>query len=372
MCRPRSQDYVEPPIATVSREEAGSLHMSRDNAAQQLAMNQQRDYGEIKTNPVAAFDLEPPPVGVISTQTAKQVPTNNKSRAGESQTKIDKNGKRGRPVIVVQHNYHDHLQEKESDYPLRQKSRGGVSIPFPRKLHEMLDKAMAEGHGDIVSWQPHGRCFVVHKPRDFQDIVLPKYFNLRKLSSFQRQLNLYGFQRLTFGRDRGGYYHECFLRHKEFLSFGIKRVQVKGTGVRARSNPDQEPNFWIMKWCDSNTISKRSGSEVEPDTTTSSSISIIDDSAGMQPTWNASISYQGHSDSKQERSNIWTIGCNGSSLSARVEDGNLVRSFGDREFHYLDFVQVSSEEQNMDCTTKNDKGLSSNSLFLRTFKEHQM
>lgn len=28
----------------------------------------------------------------------------------------------------------------------------------------------------------------------------------------------------------------------------MTRVKVKGTGVRGRSNPDQEPNFWQMKW----------------------------------------------------------------------------------------------------------------------------
>jgi hypothetical protein len=61
-------------------------------------------------------------------------------------------------------------------------------------------------------------------------------------------LNLYGFQRLTTGRDRGGYYHELFLRDRVFLSHSIQRVKVKGTGVRARSNPDQEPEFWSMPW----------------------------------------------------------------------------------------------------------------------------
>ena len=28
---------------------------------------------------------------------------------------------------------------------------------------------------------------------------------------------------------------------------GMERLLVKGTGVRARSNPDHEPNFWIMR-----------------------------------------------------------------------------------------------------------------------------
>jgi hypothetical protein len=62
------------------------------------------------------------------------------------------------------------------------------------------------------------------------------------------KLNLYGFQRLTRGRDRGGYYHEHFLKDRVFLARSIQRIMVKGTRVRARSNPDQEPNFWSMPW----------------------------------------------------------------------------------------------------------------------------
>jgi hypothetical protein len=32
------------------------------------------------------------------------------------------------------------------------------------------------------------------------------------------------------------------------LAHSIQRVKVKGTGVRARSNPEQEPDFWAMPW----------------------------------------------------------------------------------------------------------------------------
>eukprot|EP00339_Tiarina_fusa_P027424 CAMPEP_0117056052 /NCGR_PEP_ID=MMETSP0472-20121206/38886_1 /TAXON_ID=693140 ORGANISM="Tiarina fusus, Strain LIS" /NCGR_SAMPLE_ID=MMETSP0472 /ASSEMBLY_ACC=CAM_ASM_000603 /LENGTH=326 /DNA_ID=CAMNT_0004772343 /DNA_START=103 /DNA_END=1083 /DNA_ORIENTATION=- len=149
--------------------------------------------------------------------------------------------------IVVQHNYHDHANDSRADYQEEHPARGGVTTPFPLKLHEMLETVEADGFSHVVSWQPHGRCFVVHKPKEFVEL-LPTYFKLSKLASFQRQLNLYGFQRLTRGQDRGGYYHELFLRGKVFLAHSIQRIKVKGTGVRARSNPEQEPNFWVMPW----------------------------------------------------------------------------------------------------------------------------
>jgi hypothetical protein len=68
-------------------------------------------------------------------------------------------------------------------------SRGGVVTPFPWKLHDMLESVEEEGYAHIVSWQVHGRCFMVHKPREFVELI-QKYFNQSKLASFQRQLNL--------------------------------------------------------------------------------------------------------------------------------------------------------------------------------------
>ena len=149
----------------------------------------------------------------------------------------------------VVHNYHDHANDPdendvESDEPHRR--RGGVSVAFPVKLHAVLDQVEADGLGHVISWQHHGRCFVVHKPKEFVDHVMPKYFRQTKLTSFQRQLNLYGFSRLTRGNDAGGYYHELFLRGKTFLCKQMQRVKVKGTRFKAASSPESEPDFYKM------------------------------------------------------------------------------------------------------------------------------
>jgi hypothetical protein len=116
----------------------------------------------------------------------------------------------------VEHNYHDHKHDpielhsttisltEETGFPKRAGHKGGVSIPFPEKLHELLETVDQHGQDDIIAWQPHGRCFVVHKPRDFVSNIMPQFFKQSKLTSFQRQLNLYGFSRLTAGPDRGG------------------------------------------------------------------------------------------------------------------------------------------------------------------------
>jgi len=125
-------------------------------------------------------------------------------------------------------------------------ARGGITAPFPVKLHEMLERVEKDGFGHIVSWQPHGRCFMVHNIKKFVKYVMPRYFRQTKFPSFQRQLNLYGFSRLTVGRDKGAYYHELCLRGKAFLTTRIMRMKIKGTKVRSRSDPDCEPNFYKL------------------------------------------------------------------------------------------------------------------------------
>ena len=100
---------------------------------------------------------------------------------------------------------------------------------------------------NIICWLPHGRAFKVRNHDLFAREVLPKYFKNCKVSSFFRQINLYGFVRLTAGLDTGAYYHECFLRGKAFLTKSIMRTKVKGTKYRASSAPQDEPNFYSMK-----------------------------------------------------------------------------------------------------------------------------
>jgi hypothetical protein len=73
-----------------------------------------------------------------------------------------------------------------------------------------------------------------------------RYFKQSKLTSFQRQLNLYGFARLTRGPDAGGYYHELFLRNREHLCKRMTRTKVKGTRFKAASSPESEPDFYSM------------------------------------------------------------------------------------------------------------------------------
>jgi len=129
--------------------------------------------------------------------------------------------------------------------PDARRNRGGVTEPFPEKLHRMLSDVERDGITDVVSFFSHGRAFAIHKPRRFVREIMPHYFRQTRLTSFQRQLNLYGFQRISQGPDNGGYYHELFLRGRPGLCVNMKRTKVKGT-TKTKRDPDTEPNFYAM------------------------------------------------------------------------------------------------------------------------------
>ncbi|CAJ1931127.1 unnamed protein product [Cylindrotheca closterium] len=147
------------------------------------------------------------------------------------------NRKRGIP-----HVYRDFSSVPDAAGFVRKKT-GGVTQPFPEKLHEMLEMA---NQPNVVTWLPHGRAFLVRKPKEFTEHIMPRYFRQTKLTSFQRQLNLYGFRRITQGPDAGAYYHELFLRGRPHLCMRMQRQKVKGTGHKQPADAQTEPNFYTM------------------------------------------------------------------------------------------------------------------------------
>jgi len=77
----------------------------------------------------------------------------------------------------IPHVYHDYASVLDTTGYVRKKT-GGVTQPFPEKLHELLEAETAPDFCDninaIVGWLPHGRAFLVRKPREFTRDIMPK------------------------------------------------------------------------------------------------------------------------------------------------------------------------------------------------------
>ncbi|KAJ8602797.1 hypothetical protein CTAYLR_002606 [Chrysophaeum taylorii] len=107
---------------------------------------------------------------------------------------------------------------------------------FPAKLYELVESHSARSEEElVVSWCEGGLAFIVRDLTRFCEEVLPQHFCHNKWASFIRQLNLYGFRRITQGQSSGAYWHKYFQRGQPQLLRGITRSR--------RSAPFEEEEF---------------------------------------------------------------------------------------------------------------------------------
>ncbi|KAJ2339560.1 Flocculation suppression protein, partial [Coemansia sp. RSA 2618] len=99
---------------------------------------------------------------------------------------------------------------------------------FVSKLYAMVCDG---GTDKLISWTAEGDCFKVTDPAEFSRAVLPLYFKHNNWQSFVRQLNMYGFHKisdLAYGGVFGDmqlwmFKHEFFQRDQVQLLQNIKR-----------------------------------------------------------------------------------------------------------------------------------------------------
>jgi hypothetical protein len=93
-------------------------------------------------------------------------------------------------------------------------------LPFPHRLHRMLQDVENRDKQHIVSWTSSGRSFKVHKPAQFVKEVAPTYFNLAQYKSFKRQLLNYGFVRVANSQDdgKGTCFHSTIVSDESSLT----------------------------------------------------------------------------------------------------------------------------------------------------------
>ena len=142
---------------------------------------------------------------------------------------------------------HDHSSSVlEEELLTISSTKAGVKVPFPGKLFNMLQQIDLHDTdlAQIVAWQPHGRCFLVRNAQKFEEIILPRFFKMKIYDSFRRQLNLWGFKRISQKTsDYGAYYHKRFLRSKMLLHRDVGLV--KGS-TESSSQPYEQPDFSSM------------------------------------------------------------------------------------------------------------------------------
>ncbi|CAH8651927.1 unnamed protein product [Schistosoma margrebowiei] len=104
------------------------------------------------------------------------------------------------------------------------------SIPaFLTKLKLLVDD---EETNDLIYWDPHGTSFHIRDGNRLAKELLPLYFKHNNLSSFIRQLNMYGFRKinrvdpslsLKSDTEDMEFSHPYFIRNKDILLSKIQR-----------------------------------------------------------------------------------------------------------------------------------------------------
>lgn len=91
---------------------------------------------------------------------------------------------------------------------------------FPLKAFEILSDP---SNHDFVRWNDEGDAFIITNKNAFSDQVLPKYFKHKNLSTFIRQLNIYGFKKTKYKDEEHCFAHKDFIRTNKRLLLNMKR-----------------------------------------------------------------------------------------------------------------------------------------------------
>ncbi|KAK9765309.1 hypothetical protein K7432_006463 [Basidiobolus ranarum] len=74
---------------------------------------------------------------------------------------------------------------------------GKLSMRIPSFVLNLYRILSEPKYSDMIAWERSGTRFIIKDTLSFASKVLPKYYETSKFTSFSRQLNIYGFHRIS-------------------------------------------------------------------------------------------------------------------------------------------------------------------------------
>jgi hypothetical protein len=122
---------------------------------------------------------------------------------------------------VTNGNDNDSSNSSNNNNILQQQQETTNKYPFPQKLFEILNDP---NNNDIIQWLDSGFGFKIIDLHKFTATICSIYFKHTKITSFQRQLNLYGFRRNMEIPCQLAYNHPLFARGNLAQVIRIRRA----------------------------------------------------------------------------------------------------------------------------------------------------
>ncbi|XP_074605492.1 uncharacterized protein LOC141858598 [Brevipalpus obovatus] len=110
-------------------------------------------------------------------------------------------------------------------------SKTFASSNVPAFLTKLWKLVSDPKYDHLIHWSENGKSFIIKNQAQFAKDLLPLYFKHNNMASFIRQLNMYGFRKITSiensglraDRDEIEFYHHHFVKNQEDLLELIKR-----------------------------------------------------------------------------------------------------------------------------------------------------
>lgn len=111
----------------------------------------------------------------------------------------------------------------------------------PPKFIKSLQLMLETEGADVIRWSADGKAIEIVDEEILTTIILPKYFKSQKYSSFQRQLNYFGFKTRNAKS-------QCTFRHMHFTRDNPNDIQL--IQRKKRKRPQLDVDVSHTKWSD--------------------------------------------------------------------------------------------------------------------------
>ncbi|RLN49454.1 hypothetical protein BBJ29_000089 [Phytophthora kernoviae] len=125
---------------------------------------------------------------------------------------------------------------ESSDSSAFETPKRGWVAPFLLHLHQMLRRENTK----IIRWAEDGMAFQILDKEALTNQILPKYFKNKNFSSFQRQLNYFGFRKWSKARSQFPTYSREHFARDNYSEMSLVKRQSKKSRKRKNSSASEE------------------------------------------------------------------------------------------------------------------------------------